>query len=652
MRRDLQLLRGIAVLLVVIYHAGLGVIQHGYLGVDVFFVVSGFLITSIILSSLKTDTFSFSGFYLRRAKRLLPALYCTLAFTSLLAYAFLTGEQWHDYIEQLIGAVSFSANMVLPTQSGYFAGSAETKPLLHIWSLSLEEQYYFILPLFLFILPRKYQLPGLLLLLIGSLAWCISWTWAPSKVPPFLWRFGEASIGDWAFYLFPTRAWELLAGSVCAWFMLKNPSFSITPLLKWLALSSIFITSSVTVDQIHPRGAAILVVLATSIIILGQDNWLPKWSPINCIERVGDWSYSVYLVHWPLFTFAYLGYLGVVPLTAKIILLMLSILLGYAQYRLVETPFRYGWRSQSKSTWGWFAAATIAVFLIPAPAVWSNSGGFSAPQVDFLKVRQTNNGLFENCERSLSDIRPKPKCVKGENPRLVIWGDSYAMHLVPGLAVNSELIQLTKSICGPLLDLAPLYGKFDQYWANKCQQHNQLAFNTIVESKTITHVILSSSFMQYFKGTDGHFLLKDDIVKKNSARAIETLAMTIDKLNNAGKKVILISPTPRTGHNVGDCNERKYTGLVVLRDSCDFDVAEYQAYDAEIIQSLLTLEQRTNVKVVWLHDLLCDEKNCKTKIDDTYIYIDGGHLTISGSEKILGNFDWEQPFGLQHSQQE
>lgn len=190
MRRDIQLLRGIAVLLVVIYHADLGVIMHGYLGVDVFFVVSGFLISSIILNDLKSGSFSFSGFYLRRAKRLLPALYCTLAFTSLLAYAFLTGQQWRDYIEQLIGAVSFSANLILPTQSGYFAGSAETKPLLHIWSLSLEEQYYFFLPLFLFVLPRKWQLPGLLLLLSGSLAWCLSWTLEPSKAPSLMapWR--------------------------------------------------------------------------------------------------------------------------------------------------------------------------------------------------------------------------------------------------------------------------------------------------------------------------------------------------------------------------------------------------------------------------------------------------------------------------------
>ncbi|SIS47724.1 acyltransferase family protein [Neptunomonas antarctica] len=642
MRRDIQLLRGIAVLFVVIYHAGFGITPHGYLGVDVFFVVSGFLITTIILKDLESDTFSFAGFYLRRAKRLLPALYCTLAFTSLLAYGFLTGGQWHDYIEQFVGAVSFSANMVLPTQSGYFAGSAEGKPLLHIWSLSLEEQYYFFLPLFLFLLPRKWQLSGLLLLLAGSLAWCISWTLEPAKAPPFLWRFGEASVAEWAFYLFPTRAWELLAGSVCAWFMLKNADINVNPALKWLALLTIIVASCITVDSIHPRGGAMLVVLATSVIILGQDNWLPKWSVINCIERLGDWSYSVYLVHWPLFAFAYLGYLAQVPLSVKIVLVMVSLLLGYAQYRFVETPFRYGWKSQSKSTWGWFAAATMAVFLIPAPAVFSNSDTSTTQLINFEAVRRTNNGLSEDCERYLSDIEIKPECVRGANPKLAIWGDSYAMHLVPGIAQKSDLIQLTKSVCGPFLDLAPIYGRYTKDWAQKCQQHNQQAFQSIVESKVITHVILSSSFVQYFKWTDGYFLMGDAVVKMDAAVAIESLAVTIDKLTEAGKKVILISPPPRSGHNLGDCNERKYKGVVVLRSSCDISMAEYQASDAEVIKSLLTLEQRTDVKIAWLSDLLCAEDTCKSKLDETYIYIDGGHLTISGSEKILRDFDWDK----------
>ncbi len=138
MRHDIQFLRGIAVLAVVLYHAKIGPVANGYLGVDIFFVISGFLITSIVLKGLESNGFSFAQFYLRRARRLLPALYCTLIITTVAAYLFLTSREWHDFRHQLYGALSFTSNMVLPFQVGYFDDAAETKPLLHIWSLSLE----------------------------------------------------------------------------------------------------------------------------------------------------------------------------------------------------------------------------------------------------------------------------------------------------------------------------------------------------------------------------------------------------------------------------------------------------------------------------------------------------------------------------------
>ncbi len=200
MRFDIQFLRGMAILSVLIYHAGLLPIPNGYLGVDIFFVISGFLITSIILRGLSAQTFSFGEFYLRRAKRLLPALYCTLFFTTLLAFYLLTQQQWQDYTAQLFGAVSFTSNMVLPQQIGYFDDNANTKPLLHIWSLSLEEQYYFFLPLFLFITPKKLWGPALVTLSALSLLLCLTFlAWSFTY-----WRFPTVDTSGWAFYLFPT----------------------------------------------------------------------------------------------------------------------------------------------------------------------------------------------------------------------------------------------------------------------------------------------------------------------------------------------------------------------------------------------------------------------------------------------------------------
>lgn len=192
MRRDIQFLRGVAVLVVVIYHSNLGIFSQGYLGVDVFFVISGFLITSIILKAMDNNNFSFSEFYLRRAKRLLPALYSTLLITTLLSLIVLTDKQWIEYLDQLKGALTFSANMVLPSQTGYFESTSEGKPLLHIWSLSLEEQYYFLLPISLFYLTKNYRLIGLVLFTLASLYWCFSWVYSANQEAPFLWRIADA----------------------------------------------------------------------------------------------------------------------------------------------------------------------------------------------------------------------------------------------------------------------------------------------------------------------------------------------------------------------------------------------------------------------------------------------------------------------------
>lgn len=201
LRRDIQFLRGIAVLLVVIYHANLDILSHGYLGVDVFFVISGFLITKIILQGLDSGKFSFSQFYIRRSKRLLPALYCTLFFSFILSAIILTPTDFLSFIKQFISAVTFSSNIVIPEQIGYFQPGSETKPLLHIWSLSLEEQYYFILPFFLFITKNKWRPYALTLVFFISISWCFSWA-TDSGSPRFLWRFTQASVDNLAFFGF------------------------------------------------------------------------------------------------------------------------------------------------------------------------------------------------------------------------------------------------------------------------------------------------------------------------------------------------------------------------------------------------------------------------------------------------------------------
>ncbi|PKM05100.1 MAG: acyltransferase, partial [Gammaproteobacteria bacterium HGW-Gammaproteobacteria-7] len=200
-RNDIQILRGLAVLLVLVYHSGAGIATAGYLGVDIFFVISGYLITRMVVGQIALGRFRFGDFYLRRARRLLPAAYLTLALTTIAAIYLLDYREWNDFVVQLLGALTFTGNFALWQQAGYFSGAAELKPLLHIWSLAIEEQYYLVLPLFLVFIARRLWLPLAGALALASLALHIHWAGTDPAA---------------AFYLLPSRGWELAVGSLLA----------------------------------------------------------------------------------------------------------------------------------------------------------------------------------------------------------------------------------------------------------------------------------------------------------------------------------------------------------------------------------------------------------------------------------------------------
>lgn len=635
MRRDIQFLRGIAVLVVVIYHSNLGLLKQGYLGVDVFFVLSGFLITSIILKGLDCNNFQFSEFYLRRAKRLLPALYSTLFFTTLLCLIMLTNQQWIEYLDQLKGALTFTANMVLPSQTGYFESASEGKPLLHIWSLSLEEQYYFLLPISLYLLPKRLRIIGITIFACISLYWCFSWVYAENQDTPFLWRIADSTKSEWAFYLLFTRAWELLAGSICAWVMLNNPSIKIHKLFKYIALVTICLICSININNEHPSIESVIIVISTMLVLIGNTDWLPKNLIVRFIEKAGDWSYSIYLVHWPLFAFAYLSYVGEVPSGVKIILIICSLVLGYIQFRYVETPFRVGKFKNLFSSWKITISATAILLAIPM------TSAFTVNNVDdeFSHIRRINHGISKECEGGFNkDSTLKKDCLLGKKPKIAVWGDSYAMHLVPGLIMKNEgVAQITKSVCGPILGLSPLKGKYDSVWARSCLNFNDNAMNYIKQHPSITHVILSSNLDNYVNFDDGEYYTHQGIVKANKELLLSYIEKTINELNELNVTPIIFSPAPKLGFDIGECLERKFGSALLLRKNCQIDYTQYMDHQSKVNIVLKELESVS--KVVWLKDYLCGNKACKVSIGDVFIYRDKGHLSVDGSIKLLSDFN-------------
>ena len=459
-RFDIQVMRGVAVLAVVLFHAFPGVFGSGFLGVDVFFVVSGFLITGIVLRGLERGDFSFKAFYIRRAKRLLPASLTTLAVTTLLAMVFLTRSQMADYAEQLLGSLAFVANFVLATQTGYFEGAAETKPLLHIWSLSLEEQFYFVAPFLLWLTPLRAR-PWLLVTgMVLSFALCFVLMTGPAWLP-----VSSKGAQKLAFFLLPTRAWELLFGAVCAWVMVRRPELTLPRWVKGLALAAILITCALGFDPVHPRWDVVIVVVATGLILLGKDGWLPR-APLLPVKVVGDWSYSLYLIHWPLFSFAYIAWGQHPPMAVMVGLALLATGLAWLQYRFVEQAFRGDWaRFRVNPAWGLGAAsAAIVAFAVP-------SLGVTSPVADVLKA---NTGLSPACDQQTDEWLDKDECRTSEAPTVAVWGDSYAMHWVAGLE-GLPLVQMTKSACAPVEGVAHTSVQYTTAWAREC-----IAFNDSV----------------------------------------------------------------------------------------------------------------------------------------------------------------------------
>ncbi len=642
MRKDIQFLRGIAVLAVVIYHAGILSLEGGFLGVDVFFVISGFLITLGLLKGMENGGFSFKEFYIRRAKRLLPAAYSTFFFTTLLGYFFLTEIQWNDYIAQLLGSLTFTANMVLPYQVGYFEEAAEAKPLLHIWSLSLEEQYYLLLPLIIFLTPKIWRGATLFLLFIISIFTCFYFVTFPADS----WLFGQSSGVDMVFYFLPTRAWELLAGSCVAWWMLKAPEFTIARYIKFIAFTALITVMLFPIDNVHPRGDSLVVVFATGLLLLGRDNWLPVNYLTRIVRHVGDWSYSLYLVHWPLLVFAYGGYLGFIPEKIRWIIFGLSFFIAYLQYRYIEQRFRYDWYAPGGISVRSLSGATLLIALMLMPAFLTSQADEKTDNLNFEYIRRTNWGINEFCAKAGFFENPS-SCKTVSNPVVAVWGDSFAMHLMPGLQVNPQLsdslVQLTMSSCAPIINISRMSPAYDHEWAIKCHDFNNNSLKYILKTDSIKYVIISSRFHFYFNQGNNKFLFKNNVMEQDPKIAINQLIRTIEMLREGGKYPVIIAPPPASGFNIGECLERKQSNLVVFRlPGCSIPVADYMDYQKGEIKALAEVQSRTNVDVISIDNMLCGSIECVTKIGDIFIYRDSGHLSVSGSKYIIGKL--ELPF--------
>ena len=628
-RADIDGLRAVAVLLVVVHHAFPQALKGGFIGVDLFFVISGFLISTIIFQNLQQDTFSILDFYKRRIKRIFPALILVLIASFVAGWFVLLPADYKQLGKHMAAGAAFVSNFAFWNESGYFESGSKLKPLLHLWSLGIEEQYYIFWPfIVLFAWKRKINLFKVCLVLF-VLSFAVNIATAKGNVVA-------------AFYSPLSRFWELLIGSVLAYTslqaskMTKSTNFSNG--MAWVGV----VILAIGVYFIHPERrfpgfwALFPTVSAYLLIKAGPKAWFNQQILSNrVLVWIGLISFPLYLWHWPLLVFAEIK-LGELSLAAKLGLIALSILLSWLTYRFIERPIRFGnLIVETKKIPLSLCAVLLATAILGGYTY--NRDGFDSRFPKFIQALLKNQPKLDEGWRTgeciLDQGHPSsefsPNCVdKDKRPLLFLWGDSHAAALYPGLkhlqdtgAYSFGVAQRTGAVCPPIIgDARP--------W---CNEINTDSFKLIKELKP--EIVMMYAYWSHGLDGKGGFAGLYDLRK---------LDVTVAALKKAGvKKVILMGPTPywknSLPHNIVETWKKAKT---VAKPSLymsygDFGLlTELPIYDKQ----MRDIAKRLNISYISGLDFLCNADGCLTRDSEDGVKVtsvDYGHLTVDAAQTYL-----------------
>ncbi|SMX57195.1 putative acyltransferase, group 3; O-antigen acetylase; membrane protein [Bradyrhizobium sp. ORS 285] len=461
-RQDIDGLRAVAVLPVLVYHAFPAAVPGGFYGVDIFFVISGYLITGIIHKQMLSGTFSIADFYARRIRRIFPALITVVLVTFLIGWFVLPPRELKSLGTNIAGGAVFVQNFILLGQVGYFDLAAEKKPLLHLWSLAIEEQYYIVWPLLLMLIGswRRRSLAITLVLAAASFVACLI---VQPRAP------------DHAFYLPVTRAWELLVGSGLAlWVNGRAAEDRPLPLIGAPIVGELVALAAMIAIALafwrygrptpHPGGATLLPVLGAAALIATSGTLVHRYilSTMPAVF-VGLISYPLYLWHYPLMAYARIQLLDAVPASVMVAIIAASLVLAWATYHFIERPIRFGWRLARLKVGG-LLGGMIALGIVGVVADRTNGLPVRIP-ADLRGFMLTGEETSVHWRRGKCLLLPDQSAADfasecagdGRHPLIVVWGDSFGSSLYPGLAHfkaerGFEVAEFTASACPPLLD--------------------------------------------------------------------------------------------------------------------------------------------------------------------------------------------------------
>jgi peptidoglycan/LPS O-acetylase OafA/YrhL len=662
-RPDIDGLRAIAIFSVVFYHAGFPGFSGGFVGVDVFFVISGFLITSQLFNeAVATGRVSLSAFYARRVRRLMPAGLLVVTVTLLLGGIFMNpgSDDQRSLARSAMAVAFFGSNFYFfDTTKGYFDAPTFSMPLLHTWSLAIEEQYYLIWPLLMLLVfrfsrashaespMRKRAVWTLSVMLLVSLAVCIGTT---------------PGYQNFAFYLLPARVWEFSIGGLAG---LAGPAFyaRLRCCAEWLAATglALIIYSVVALNEgtPFPGWAAILPVFGATLLIIGmtadERGIVRRLLAARPMVWIGLLSYSWYLWHWPLLSIYRTYSLGALDIAGNALLVALALVLAGLTYRWIERPIRLRrpWLfSRIRSTL--FVGGAICLstlFLAAGLWAWRNYQK-SAPAYRWIVEAHADRHTPEKeCSEPVGQKGDLPleKCSHGpdsKHPKLLLWGDSHALHMLPMLMEafpDAAVYEMTSPGCPPLIADEARTGEQGSrvaVLAKSCLEFNQRALREILVLKGsgLEGVVMSARWPDHFGHPSyavadrprGPIKLPDaKVLAQIRADVQADLDVTLSTLERSGLRVAVLAPTPELIFPAPDClATHRPSYCDVERTTSDTLLKDATAALAEVVS------RHPNARLVRLVEFFCDEQACHAVRDGKILYFDDDHLTKTGAREL------------------
>ncbi len=624
-RADIDGLRGIAVLSVLIFHLGVTKVSGGFVGVDIFFVITGYLFGKFALTPIHDGRFQLHDYYNRRARRLFPAFLVTMGLTSMVAFILLMPSDLVNFWKSLQSAFLFMSNIYFASASGYFDASSTSKPILHVWSLSTESQFYFLFPL-ITVLIRNSKKSLTALWGIGFFSFITSAVlmhWSPES----------------AYYELPSRAWEILLGAYIWHISTSTDKIKcITPANSQMIGVCGFIMIGIALFTFNnktpfPGYAALLPCFgAAALLIAGTKRNMPVAKTLSQkpLVYLGKISYSLYLIHWPIIVFTLYVLDRPLNYVESAAIFFFTIIVAELMHRYIETPFRKEKCRDRNYFFLRWVYAFLSIAILFSSLCLGRGYDFRIPEQAYIYSQARNDWSQEQatCPDNIPEkVKNNQLCKVGSDnqdvPEILLWGDSHATAILPAVQITAEKLGLTVIVattngCPPVIDV--------ENEKRNCLATNEAILN-LIQTRTFNAILLAANWGSYnhdnaikLTGGGGDF----------SAR----IAKTIDEISTKSDKLILVDQVPRYIVDVPNYLAKE-KALSWLKGHSNISKRPPPISDEEYLNTAILSVKAENISHVKPRDILCPEQRCQIDKNGISLYKDGSHLSQKGSAILI-----------------